>query len=52
MAKMATLEMSPQDKIKAVKGEKNQANYLINAKERNSEKKRRGISITASPTKK
>mgnify|MGYP006950278948 CR=1 FL=1 len=34
-------EMSPQDKHKALKGEQNQANYLIEAKERNSEHKTR-----------
>lgn len=34
-----TVEMSPADKIKSIKGELNQANYLIQAKERNSEKK-------------
>lgn len=32
-------EMSPQDKQKAEKGELDQANYLIQAKERNSEQK-------------
>ena len=32
-------EMSPQDKHKAEKGEKDQASYLIQAKERNSEQK-------------
>jgi len=33
--------MSPTDKIKSIKGETNQANYLIEAKERNSEQKLR-----------
>lgn len=31
--------MSPEDKLKSVKGELDQANYLIHAKERNSESK-------------
>lgn len=31
--------MSPLDKMKSVKGEAHQGNYLINAKERHSEKK-------------
>jgi hypothetical protein len=31
--------MSPVDKMKSVKGEAHQGNYLINAKERHSEKK-------------
>ena len=35
------LEMSPQDKIKAKQGEQAQGNYLIAAKERNSEQKQR-----------
>ena len=35
------LEMSPQDKIKAKQGEVSQGNYLIAAKERNSEQKQR-----------
>jgi len=35
-------DMSPIDKLKSVKGEAYQGNYLINAKERNSEKKYRG----------
>lgn len=33
------LEMSPLDRLKSVKGEAHQGNYLINAKERHSEKK-------------
>ena len=33
------LEMSPTDKIKAINGETGQANYLLEAKERNSETK-------------
>jgi hypothetical protein len=33
------LEMSPVDKIKSIKGEDGQANYLLEAKERNSEQK-------------
>ncbi len=33
------LEMSPVDRMKSVKGEAFQGNYLINAKERHSEKK-------------
>jgi cell division cycle 14 len=33
------LEMSPQDKLKSIKGEIGQANYLLEAKERNSERK-------------
>lgn len=37
----AVCEMSPQDKHKALKGELNQASYLIEAKERNSEQKTR-----------
>lgn len=32
-------ELSPIDKIKSVKGEAHQGNYLISAKERNSESK-------------
>ena len=35
------LNESPQDKHKALYGESHQANYLINAKERNSETKSR-----------
>ena len=31
--------MSPLDKLKSVKGEANQGGYLVNAKERHSEKK-------------
>jgi len=31
--------MSPLDRLKSVKGEAHQGNYLINAKERHSEKK-------------
>ena len=34
-------DMSPMDRIKSVKGEAMQGNYLVNAKERNSEKKYR-----------
>jgi hypothetical protein len=34
-------EMSPIDKLKSVKGEAYQGNYLVNAKERNSESKNR-----------
>ena len=33
------VEMSPMDRLKSVKGEAHQGNYLINAKERHSEKK-------------
>jgi hypothetical protein len=33
------LEMSPTDKIKSINGEIGQANYLLEAKERNSETK-------------
>lgn len=33
--------MSPMDKLKSVKGENFQGEYLVNAKERNSEKKQR-----------
>jgi len=33
------VEMSPLDRLKSVKGEAHQGNYLINAKERHSEKK-------------
>lgn len=33
------VEMSPMDRLKSVKGEAYQGNYLINAKERHSEKK-------------
>jgi hypothetical protein len=33
--------MSPADKMKSVKGEFNQADYLIEAKERNSEQKQK-----------
>lgn len=42
-SKLATLKLneSPQDKHKAMYGETNQANYLNNAKERNSETKSR-----------
>lgn len=35
-------DMSPIDKLKSVKGEAYQGNYLVSAKERNSEKKYRG----------
>jgi hypothetical protein len=38
---MRDKEMSPIDKIKASRGEDNQGNYLVNAKERHSEKKQR-----------
>lgn len=34
-------EMSPMDKVKSIRGEDNQGNYLVNAKERHSEKKQR-----------
>lgn len=34
-------DMSPIDKLKSVKGEAYQGNYLVNAKERNSESKNR-----------
>lgn len=37
--RMDHLEMSPTDKIKSIKGEDGQANYLLEAKERNSETK-------------
>lgn len=37
--RMEHLEMSPTDKIKSIKGEDGQANYLLEAKERNSETK-------------
>jgi hypothetical protein len=33
--------MSPIDRIKSIKGEDNQGHYLVNAKERHSEKKQR-----------
>lgn len=36
---MRVEDMSPMDKLKSVKGEAYQGNYLVNAKERNSEKK-------------
>lgn len=36
---MRMQDMSPIDKLKSVKGEMLQGNYLVNAKERNSEKK-------------
>ncbi len=32
-------DMSPMDRLKSVKGEAYQGNYLVSAKERNSEKK-------------
>jgi hypothetical protein len=35
----SNLEMSPQDKMKAIRGEDNQGDYLCGAKERNSETK-------------
>ena len=37
--KACNLEMSPLDKLKSVNGEFSQGNYLIQAKERHSEKK-------------
>jgi hypothetical protein len=38
---MKDKEMSPMDKLKSIKGEDSQGNYLISAKERNSESKNR-----------
>lgn len=38
---MRIKDMSPIDKIKSIRGEDNQGNYLVNAKERHSEKKQR-----------
>ena len=38
---MKVEDMSPMDKLKSVKGEALQGNYLVSAKERNSEKKYR-----------
>jgi len=38
---MRVEDMSPIDKLKSVKGEHLQGNYLVSAKERNSEKKYR-----------
>ena len=37
------LEMSPADKLKSIKGETCQGNYLCEAKERNSETKSRKV---------
>lgn len=39
---MKVEDMSPIDRLKSVKGEAFQGNYLVSAKERNSEKKYRG----------
>lgn len=39
---MKVEDMSPIDRLKSVKGEAYQGNYLVSAKERNSEKKYRG----------
>ena len=36
---LSNLEMSPEDKMKSIRGEGGQADYLIGAKERNSEQK-------------
>ena len=38
---MKEFEMSPTDKHKSMNGEASQGNYLVNAKERNSERKQR-----------
>jgi hypothetical protein len=38
---MKVEDMSPIDRLKSVKGEASQGNYLISAKERHSEKKQR-----------
>jgi hypothetical protein len=38
---MKVEDMSPIDRIKSIKGEAYQGNYLVSAKERNSEKKYR-----------
>ncbi len=38
---MKVEDMSPADRLKSIKGEASQGNYLISAKERNSEKKNR-----------
>lgn len=39
---MKVEDMSPIDRIKSIKGEAYQGNYLVSAKERHSEKKYRG----------
>ena len=39
---MKVEDMSPIDRLKSVKGEAFQGNYLVSAKERNSERKYRG----------
>lgn len=45
---MKVEDMSPIDRLKSVKGEAFQGNYLVSAKERNSEKKYRGMSSSNS----
>jgi hypothetical protein len=46
------INMSPTDKLKAVKGEQNQGNYLIEAKERHSDvKQKRGLAFVRQSTK-
>ncbi len=45
---MKVEDMSPIDRLKSVKGEAFQGNYLVSAKERNSEKKYRGMNSSAS----
>ncbi len=39
-------EMSPEDKIRSIRGEGGQADYLIGAKERNSEQKQKFLRQT------
>ena len=38
---MKVEDMSPIDRLKSIKGEASQGNYLLHAKERNSESKRK-----------
>jgi len=45
---MRVEDMSPIDKLKSVKGEAFQGNYLVNAKERHSEKKGRAANMSSS----
>ena len=45
---MKVEDMSPMDRLKSVKGEAFQGNYLVSAKERNSEKKYRGLTNSSS----
>ena len=46
---MSNYEMSPADKHKSMNGEVSQGNYLVNAKERHSERKQRERGSELSP---